>query len=222
MVMLSFAGIAEAKKATKAKPKHDCHRRLDALGVPYAIAEPHKGIDLPVEVTGPLGGIRYKSWSKKRRLVLDCSLVYSLARAGRYFTVAGMEEAWYSSAYQRRNVRGTNRPSKHGNGLAIDIHQWRGDGRKLSVVDDYEQGLGDQMDCLGRPLTDAGKQLRTFWCRLDRSGMFRFIISPDDDADHHNHFHVEALPWRERKDLSRKAEERTEQAKAREDDHEAD
>ena len=180
--------------------RHACLERLDALGVPYREARPRRAIEIPVEVTGPLGGVTYQTWSR-RRLVLDCSLVYSLARAGRYLVEAGVTEALYSSAYQRRNVRGTNRPSHHSYGLAIDVHELKGRDRSLKVADDYEQGLGDDMDCIGAPLTEAGGLLRTILCRMDRSGLFRLILSPDYDEDHWNHFHVEALPWADRDDL---------------------
>ena len=188
----------------RAAGRHPCLDRLDALGVPFKKAKPLRGIEVPVEVTGPLGGVTYRG-SAKQPLVLDCSLVYSLALAGRYLVDAGLSEALYSSAYQRRNVRGTHRPSHHSYGLAIDVHQWKGQDGTVSVADDYEQGLGDEMDCVGQPLTEGGGRLRLILCRMERSGLFRLILSPDYDQDHWNHFHVEALPWGERDDLTRDA-----------------
>jgi hypothetical protein len=47
---------------------------------PYREAKRKPGIDIPVEVTGPIGDVSFKTWHKKP-LVLDCSLVYSLAMA---------------------------------------------------------------------------------------------------------------------------------------------
>jgi hypothetical protein len=46
---------------------------------------------------------------------------------------------------------------------------------------------------------------------MDRSGLFRFVLSPDEDSDHHNHFHIEARPWRERTDLLVQPQKRAEQ-----------
>jgi hypothetical protein len=186
--------------SAEAGARHACLERLDGMGVPYREARRRPGIAIPIEVTGPVGGVTYETWSD-RPLILDCSLVYSLAKAGRYLVEAGLTRARYSSAYQRRNVRGTNRPSKHSYGLAIDLHSL-GD---LEVADDYEQGLGDGMDCIGAPLTAGGTLLRTVLCRMERSGLFRNVLSPDYDEDHWNHFHVEALPWVERDDLQRDA-----------------
>jgi len=111
---------------------------------------------------------------------------------------AGIERITYSSAYQIRKIRGTNRPSRHSFGLAIDLHTFHQTDRELTVRHDYEQGLGDDLDCIGRPLTEGGALLRRLTCQLERSELFRTVLTPDFDADHYNHFHIEALPWGER------------------------
>lgn len=194
------AAAASARKDAEAA-RSACLDKLDELGVRYRRAAPRRGIAIPVEVTGPLGGVSYEARGG-RSLILDCSLVYSLAWAGRFFSEAGVSAVRYSSAYQRRNIRGTRRPSKHSFGLAIDIHAFRTEaGDLISVESDYEQGLGEDADCLGAPLTDAGAALRLFYCRLERSGLFRVVLTPDYDPDHYNHFHIEVLPWKGRRDL---------------------
>ena len=178
-----------------------CLAALDALGVDYARTK-RRGIDIAVEVHGLLGGVELRAFDRPEPLVLDCSLVYSLARAGEVLRAHGIERVTYSSAYQRRNVRGTSRPSRHSFGLAIDVHSFAlDDGQRVAVVKaDYEQGLGDDLDCVGDPLTELGRLLRLVDCALASSGLFRIILTPDYDADHYNHFHLEALPWRERTD----------------------
>lgn len=214
LLILFTAADAHGKRPSRRKDKesrHACLKALDRLNVPYkqARAKDVPGIDVPVEVTGALGGVTYRTSSRKKTLILDCSLVYSLARAGAYFKEVGLTTAWYSSAYARRNVKGTNKPSKHSYGLALDIHRWEGGkDARISVEEHFEQGLGDDVDCIGDPLTEEGKLLRTVWCRMDRSGLFRFVLSPDSDADHYDHFHVEARPWGERSDTSLQAQKR--------------
>ena len=69
-------------------------------------------------------------------------------------------------------------------------------------MDDYEQGLGDEIDCVGRPMTEEALILRTVSCQLRRSGLFRLILDPDYDDAHANHFHIEARPWRDRQDVA--------------------
>ncbi len=183
-------------------PAGDCHAQLDARGVRWK-ATSRDGIADAVIVTGPIAGVTFTSTSDPRRaLVLDCSLVVSLAVAGRYLTDLGIDQATYSSAYQVRHVRGTNRPSKHSFGLALDVHTWAGPAiGTLSVERDFEQGQGDDLDCIGAPATEAGLALKVLECQLIRSGLFYLVLNPDYDADHHNHFHLEARPWAKRPHL---------------------
>ena len=44
----------------------------------------------------------------------------------------------------------------------------------------------------------AGAILKVMQCQLARSGLFHLVLSPDYDDAHHDHFHLEALPWTER------------------------
>ena len=200
---IGVVGVVVLAAARPAAARHACLERLDKLKVPYRALERGgklAGVEVPVEVTGPLAGVTYKTWGDKP-LVLDCSLVVSLVQASRYFAEAGATEAFFSSAFQRRNVRGTDRPSRYTFGLALDLHEFAGPSLgRITLADDFEQGLGDDVDCVGQPLTAAGAILRTFFCRMDRSGLFRLVLSPDYDEDHYNHFHVEALPWAQRAD----------------------
>lgn len=182
--------------AAHADPLGECTAELEAHGVTWKKAS-RPGIAHPVEVTSALGGLTLTSADQP--LVIDCSLAVSLAEAGHYFRALGIERASFSSAYSRRNVRGTNRPSKHSYGLAIDVHTFTGpDLGTLRVDRDYEQGLGDDVDCLGTPLTQGGAVLKVLQCQLVRSGLFHLVLSPDYDDAHHDHFHLEATPWGDR------------------------
>jgi len=67
------------------------------------------------------------------------------------------------------------------------------------VTRDFEPRVGKwavtaQDECIGRPRTATGRALRTLACRLRASSIFREVIIPDDNADHHDHFHLEAFP----------------------------
>ena len=184
--------------APKARPDPlgSCTAALTARKVAWKPAS-RPGVVHAVEITGPLGGVSLTSPSGP--LVIDCSLAVSLDEAGRYLRDLGLDAATFSSAYSRRNVRGTNRPSKHSYGLAIDVHTFSGPALGTLRVDlDYEQGLGDAVDCLGRPLTQGGAALKLLQCQLARSGLFHLVLSPDFDDAHHDHFHLEVKPWAER------------------------
>jgi hypothetical protein len=174
----------------------DCYAELDARHIAYRHAS-RPGIQYAVELTGTIGGIELTS--EDQQLVIDCSLAVSLDEAGKYIAALGLGKATFSSAYSRRNVRGTNHPSKHSYGLAIDVHTFSGpDVGTLRVDRDYEPGLGDEMDCVGSPVTQGGAVLKILQCQLVRSGLFYLVLSPDFDDAHHDHFHLEAKPWADR------------------------
>jgi hypothetical protein len=170
----------------KAPPLGSCTAELDARKVSYKrTARP--GIETAVEITGPLGGVSYEGGP----LVMDCSLAVSLDEAGRYLRGLGLHKATFSGAYSRRNVRDTNIPSKHSYGLAIDVHMFDA----LRIDRDFEMGLGDDVDCVGRPTSDGAATLKILQCQLVRSGLFHLVLTPDYDGDHRDHFHLEVSPW---------------------------
>ncbi len=174
----------------------DCFAELDARHVAYKHAS-RPGIGLGVELTGTVGGIELSS--EDQPLVIDCSLAVSLVEAGAYIQALGIAKATFSSAYSRRMVRGTNHPSKHSYGLAIDVHTFGGPELGTLRVDrDFEQGLGDDVNCIGSPLTQGGAVMKILQCQLVRSGLFYLVLSPDYDDAHHDHFHLEARPWAQR------------------------
>lgn len=192
-VLLAIAAPARAdgKRAS-------CYDELEARHIGFKKTS-RPGIANAVEIVGALGGVEITG---RTPLVIDCSLAVSLDEAGRYMRGLGIVKATFASAYSRRNVRFTNHPSKHSYGLAIDVSGFIGpDIGSLRVARDYEQGLGDAVDCVGRPLTQGGAVLKILQCQLVRSGLFDLVLSPDYDDAHHNHFHLQVKPWRERAEL---------------------
>lgn len=174
-----------------------CLRGLDRLGVRYRRVR-RPGIAIAVEVGSELGGVTYWTWGRKK-LVLDCSLAYSLAAFGPTLAASGVDKIIWSSGYRRTFIRNSGRLSKHALGLALDVHVYIGkDIGKLDVAKDYEQGLGDERNCLGRPLTKGGAILRGLVCKMHESKMFRNVLDPDYDEAHYHHFHIEANSWQHR------------------------
>jgi hypothetical protein len=191
LALLLLVGTARADDKS-------CYAELDARRVTFKKTK-KPGIAQAVEISGLLGGVAVAG---EHALVIDCSLAVSLAEAARYMHALGIAKATFSSAYSRRNIRGTNRPSKHSYGLAIDVSGFSGpDLGAMRIAADYEQGLGDAVDCLGQPMTQAGAVLKILQCQLVRSGLFHLVLSPDFDDAHHDHFHLEVKPWRERSGL---------------------
>jgi len=204
LLLVAAMGVPIPAEA-RSQAGDDCLARLDELAVAYRPAGPLQGVREPVEVLGPLGGVEYRAFGRPRPLILDCSLVYSLALAGRYFVDEGLRVAIFSDSYHRRFVRGTDRWSKHSFGLALDVHVFEDPShpdRKITVEKDYQRGLGRGKDCIGHPGDSRARSLRMIWCRMARSELFRMVLDPDFDADHRNHFHIQAPAWEERSDLA--------------------
>jgi hypothetical protein len=198
---MSMAALAVAILGAAAAQAYagDCLRELDRRGVTYKRV--HKtGIAIGVEPTSPLGGVTYTSTDQ--HLWMDCSLAVSLDEAGPYLTALGIDHAEFLSLYSRRDVRGTHQASKHSYALAIDVARFSGPSiGTLDVALDFEQGLGDAVDCIGQPLTENGRVLETLKCQLVQSGLFFLVLTPDYDDSHFNHYHLEARAWSERSDL---------------------
>jgi len=157
----------------------------------------------PIEVRGPLGGVQLVPRAG-RSPQMDCSLAQALAEAGPIFEELGIRTLYFSGAYDRRYRRQSARLSEHAHGLAIDVHVLGTGAGDLDIARDFEAGAGAWRNlspgegaldaCIGTPRTDKGRALRTLVCRLKLHSAFRVIATPDDDADHRDHLHLETFP----------------------------
>ena len=136
--------------------------------------------------------------------LMDCQLARALAQAAPVFRGVGVDRLYFSAVYDYRNRRRSKVLSAHAGGLAIDVHEFGGPQGTLNVTRDFESGVGrwkeldpargDVDGCIGHPRTQAGRRLRELACGLKHHRRFGVIITPDDDTDHRDHLHLEALP----------------------------
>jgi hypothetical protein len=172
---------------------------------------PTKGVRTPVRILGPIGVVRLRSHDPRlagKPALMDCELARALFEVAPAFRAIGVRELLYSGAYQYRTRRGSSKLSEHAHGMAIDVHAFVLDtasdenagGTVAEVSRDFEPRVGkwavlpDAAECIGRPRTEVGRLLRALACRLRASSILREVITPDDNADHHDHFHLEAYP----------------------------
>lgn len=162
-----------------------CLALLDGLEVQYRALDAKRGVETPIEVQGPLAGVRYFTWGDAP-LVMSCRLAVALTWVGPILSSHGITEVRHSGAYVYRASRKTGRLSLHAHGLAIDLHAFSfGDGSSLSVQRGY---------AAGRTNPCAGPVLNHLACSLSATGLFRELLTPDRDADHHDHFHLAIAP----------------------------
>ena len=141
------------------------------------------GVHTPVVLTAPLAGVRFRS-TDGRRFEADCRLVLALSEVAPELRALGVSEVRYSVTYVYRYSR-AGRLSNHAYGLAIDVHALTVDGRVHEVKRDFERGEG----CPG----DAAA-LNRVACRVRALRIFQEQLGPDDNADHHDHFHFGLRP----------------------------
>jgi len=162
-----------------------CLAMLDGLGVRYRPLDGRRGVETPVEVQGPLANVRYHGWGKAP-LVMSCRLAVALTWIGPILSSHGVTSARHSGAYVYRTSRKTGRLSLHAHGLAIDLHAFTfGDGSTLSVERGYSSGQADPC---------AKTVLNHLACSLATTELFRELLTPGSDADHHDHFHLAIAP----------------------------
>jgi hypothetical protein len=179
---------------------------LAASGTRFAKSSPVLGIATPVVVQGPLGGIPYYTLEKKP-LVADCRLALALVRVAPDLQALGVTRVRFSSTYVYRTSH-PGRMSMHAYGLAIDAHAFEIGGAMLDVKKAFARGQGTTC-------TSGMAPLNLVACRLRSRGLFKELIGPDDNAAHHDHFHLGLkplpgelaadLPWPTRPAVTRRA-----------------
>jgi hypothetical protein len=112
---------------------------------------------------------------------MDCALALALADAAPLFRAARVTGLSFSAAYDYRTVRGGTQLSEHAHGLAIDVHAFETTTGRLDVQRDF--------------LRDPGRTLHMLTSGLQRHPSFRLILTPDDNQDHYNHFHIESRAY---------------------------
>ena len=177
-----------------------CLASLRDWQVPFVPAGPTPGIRTPIQITGPIRGVRLIARGKPA--LMDCQLGHALARAAPQMLELGVTGLSFSGTYQYRNVRGTQRLSGHAHGLAIDVHALQTGQGLLDVQRDYPKEPGrwgaagrsrnDVDTCVGDPPAASGRLLRTLACQLRSDPVFALVMGPDDNYDHRNHLHLEA------------------------------
>jgi hypothetical protein len=173
-----------------------CLIRLRARGIEFSALPALKGVDTPVKVTGSIGGIAYRSLGGgPKPLLADCRLVLALDRAAPYLKSLEVRTMHFSNAYSYR-LMPSGRLSQHAMGLAIDVHKVTIGEEVLDVQEDYELALED--GCAGPPLNRMGCLLRSW-------GLFDWVLTPDFDAAHRNHFHLDIYDLHRRKHLPKSA-----------------
>lgn len=87
--------------------------------------------------------------------------------------------------------------TRHPGGLAIDVGGLKKkDGTWLSVANDFQGKVGSQTCGAGAPQVKSAKarELREIACECLEAGVFTYVLTPNFDAAHVDHYHMEIKP----------------------------
>ncbi|MBB3861748.1 hypothetical protein GGQ88_003036 [Novosphingobium hassiacum] len=104
---------------------------------------------------------------------------FGVDRAARQILGSPLVRIETMGSYSCRNVAGTSRLSAHATANAVDVAAFRlADGRRISILDDWNS---------------PSPQTRAFLRTVRDSACKRFgtVLTPDYNAAHHNHLHLE-------------------------------
>lgn len=156
------------------------------------------GVAVPVRVTGPIGDVRFVTPGGKSPYgILDCRLALALSDLAEVLKRHGVVEVRVDNMYRpRAHLPGKKKPSQHAYGLAIDLTRLkRADGTELVIEQDFQGAIGEPVCGAGarsRPeLSSHGSALRDLICDVARAELFHHILTPNHDAAHRDHFHLD-------------------------------
>jgi hypothetical protein len=184
-----------------------CEAELTRRGVPFARGEATEGVAIPVRLRGPVHGVTISTGASEAvRLrspmeIFDCRLVLALDDFAAMAAPRGITHMLHISAYRPKSSNGCTAKYpglQHCGALAVDIAQFKlADGTTWSVQKDFQGQIG-AATCgpAARPPapTRASAGLHALVCDAAAQGIFNVILTPNHNAEHFNHFHVEVTP----------------------------
>ncbi|MCB9632229.1 MAG: extensin family protein [Sandaracinus sp.] len=179
-----------------------CHAMLDALGIDWAPASATRGIADPVRVQPLIGGVRYRyvSNAEPTAMTMDCELAPRLHHLSRIVQRYGVDEVIHIGIYNYRCIGGaipTAAPARRactpkrapldiwGLGLAADDTEY---------VLERDWIITDGDTCPGTPSGEADRVLHEVGCAMWSERAFQIVLTPNYNAAHRNHFHVDMTP----------------------------
>lgn len=201
----SASGVKSAKQGKAAKlgaaPKTAAHTMttVDASEGASVLA--------PVRLSGPLHGIAIhsglpeKARAKSSIEVFDCRLVLALDDFSSMLAKHDVVEIVHMSAFRSERDRGCTPKymgKQHCGALAVDVGIFKKrDGSVLDVDKDFNGRIGTATCTAGtapNPATPAATELWDIVCESARRGLFHVVLTPNFNAEHKNHFHLEVTP----------------------------
>jgi hypothetical protein len=196
--------LAEVDVSIDPPQAESCHEWLDLYGLDYELGPSREGVADPVTVTTPINGIEYRYYGQDKvrsSMFMDCELALSLAEAASHLRAHDVVEATDIGIYNYRCIGGGTPPdcprgvSEHAYALAIDLHGFTDAGGTFySVEDDWVIDPDGEETCSATTENAKDRFLHELICELKDAGVWNIVLTPNYNADHRNHFHVDLKP----------------------------
>ena len=199
---LDASGLERARDeiTVQVAPPDDgsCHAMLDALGLTWEPAGANRGIADPVLVEPVLADVayRYVSRSEPTTLLMDCELAPRLVQLSELVSDYGIDEVIHIGIYNYRCIGGGDpdsgscTPSQHAFARAIDLWGFGLAASDAEYVVERDWVVTEET-CPGSPRDPADQVLHEIACAMYADGIFQIVLTPNYNAAHRNHFHVD-------------------------------
>ncbi len=184
-----------------------CEAELRKRGIAFERVGLAPGVLAPVRLRGPLRGVTFRSElppaerAKSALEIFDCRLVLALDDFAALLAARDVVEVVHLSAF-RTKAQGGCTPKyagkQHCAALAVDLATFKKkDGSSLVVDRDFHGKIGLRTcttTVRSQPRGRAAAELWGFVCDAADRALFHVLLTPNFNAQHKNHFHVELTP----------------------------
>ncbi len=197
--------IAEASveiEVTEPAPA-TCKDWLDLYRITYSVGPASPGVVDPVTVTMPINGMPYRSGGTARtKMFGDCTIIKSLAQAAPMLRAKQIIEVTDLGVYNYRCIGNTGTPpncpngiSQHAYGNAIDLASFKDTAGMTYVVNtDFVIDPAPEKTCTAATVAGKDQFLHELICGLKAAKLFNIVLTPNYNAAHRDHFHVDMTP----------------------------
>jgi hypothetical protein len=181
-----------------------CRDALALYQIEFTAGPERQGVEDPVTATVPINGVSYRvlgNAEPRETMFADCTLILSLAKAAPIMRARAVVEVADLGVYNFRCIGGGTPPncpngiSQHAFATAIDIAGVTDTtGEFASVNDDWVIDPNSEETCEAATEPGKDRQLHELICALKAANVWTIVLTPNYNADHRNHFHVDLTP----------------------------
>ena len=151
----------------------------------------------------PINGVPYKvvdGTNPRTTMFADCRIIKSLVLAAPSFRERDITQVTDYGIYNYRCIGGGTPPScpngisQHAYAMAIDLAGFTTTDSTYVVNDDWVIDPDSEETCDAPSVEGKDTFLHELICELKAANIWNIVLTPNYNADHRNHFHVDLTP----------------------------